>query len=188
VKNFTLRTSRATNPHLITGCAPGPSATPPARFAKPTRRQFLVNCSALVATASIAPTALARPFRGRSVPLEQIGPGEFARQLNTIFLVHLERGAPVKLILDEVRPLVVPNEASPYAEDAQNEKFALMFRGLPVASLAQDTYTFEHHRIGSFEMFIVPIGCLDQSHCYYEAIFNRPGPRDRLRNFGTQSS
>lgn len=111
--------------------------------------------------------------------MEQISPEDFARQLNSTFVVHAERSGSVKLLLVEVKPAVVSPNASPHSEDARNEKFALLFRGAPASPLSQDTYAFEHPRIGSFAMFIVPIGCLDQSHCYYEAIFNRParGPK-----------
>lgn len=114
------------------------------------------------------------------VPLEQIGPGDFARQLNTAFLARPERAAPVEIVLIEIRPLV-SSTAAPNAEDADNEKFALLFRGSLASPLNQDTYSFEHPRVGSFAMFVVPVGCLDQSHCYYEAIFNRParGPKGR---------
>ena len=72
--------------------------------------------------------------------------------------------------------------AAANAEDALHEKFALLFRGPLASPLAQNTYSFEHQRIGSFAMFIVPIGCVDQSRCYYEAIFNRPAQGTRTRN------
>ncbi len=161
---------------------PSPSATdlrrPPS---PPTRRQFLVNCSALAVTAAIAPAALGRPSRGRAVALEQIGPADFARQLHTAFVVRPERAAPTELVLVEIRPLAA-RSAPPNAEDARNEKFALLFRGSLAFPLASDTYSFEHQRVGRFEIFIVPIGCLDQSQCYYEAIFNRPARATITRN------
>ena len=116
--------------------------------------------------------------------MEQIGLEDFARQLNSPFLVHTERSS-VKLVLIEVQAAPVFPSDSPHAEDAQNEKFTLRFRGAPGSPPAQDTYWFEHQRIGNFAMFIVPIGCLDERHCYYEAIFNRP-PSCRGRNLQTQ--
>ena len=112
---------------------------------------------------------------------------DFTRQLNTTFLVHPDQGTPVKLHLVEVSPVVPSDGALAYAEDAQNEKFSLLFRGPPDAPLEQNTYVFEHQWTGSFEMFIVPIGCLDQSYCYYEAIFNRPWSGDRRRDFRVQT-
>lgn len=112
---------------------------------------------------------------------------DFTRQLNTTFLVLPDQGTPVKLHLVEVRPVVPSDGALSYADDAQNEKFSLLFRGPPDAPLEQNTHTFEHQRIGSFEMFIVPIGCLGQRYCYYEAIFNRPSSGDRHHDFRVQT-
>ncbi len=121
------------------------------------------------------------------VSLEQIGPGDFARQLNTAFLVRPEGSAPVGIVLTEIGLPGSPDAAS-HAEDADNEKFALLFRGPLGSPLSQDTYAFEHPRIGSFAMFIVPVGCLDPSHCYYEAIFNRParGPKASRVHYPTR--
>lgn len=104
--------------------------------------------------------------------LEQISAEDFARQLNSTFVVHTEQGSR-RLVLAEIQsPAVSPN-----AEDAQNEKFTLRFRGVPALPLGQDTYWFEHQRIGLFAMFIVPIGCMDERYCCYEAVFNRPPTR-----------
>ena len=180
MKNSTSRTGKTTNLRPGAGRPAQPPADHPVQPSKPTRRQFLVNCSAIAVTASVAPATLGGPSRSRAVPLEQIGLVDFARQFNTTFVVRPERGAPIELVLVEIRPLA-SKIAAPNAEDARNEKFALLFRGSLAASLRQDTYSFEHQRVGSFAMFIVPIGCMDQSHCYYEAIFNRPARASKTR-------
>lgn len=156
-----------------------PSSAFPAEFPKPSRRRFLVNCSAVAVTASVAPITLGGPSGRRAVSLDQIGVSDFARQLNTAFTVRPSRGDAVELVLVEVRSLVSLKNASPNAEDAGNEKFALLFRGAPAAPLKQNTYSFEHQRLGTFRMFIVPIGCMDKSQCYYEATFNRPAKARR---------
>ena len=90
-----------------------------------------------------------------------------------------------ELRLVEVRPATPSKRDTENAEDAHNEKFTLLFRGPLVMPLDQDTHLFEQQRIGSFAMFIVPIGCQDQRHCYYEAVFNRPVPGSKARNFRT---
>ncbi len=150
---------------------------------KPTRRQFIVNCSTLAFTAAVVPAALGAPLRGRTMalPLEPIGPGNFARQVNTNFIARPPHGAPTTLVLVEIRSLMASPAASPSAEDARNEKFSLLFAGPLTAPLAQNTYTFAHPQVGNFAIFIVPIGCLDPSQCYYEAIFNRPAWDPRRR-------
>lgn len=180
MKNLNSTPSQETTWRSVDGPSATVSVDQSLPFAAPTRRQFLVNCSVLAVAAAVAPTTLGAPIRGRKVPLEQIGPGDYARQLNTTFLVRAEQAAPVEILLIEIRPLGSLT-AAPNAEDADNEKFALLFRGPSGSPLSQDTYAFEHPRIGSFVMFIVPVGCLDQSHCYYEAVFNRParGPKGR---------
>lgn len=136
-----------------------------------TRRQFLRDCSLLAITASLAPAAaLARnPATRMAIP---DGPGleQFARLLKTSFTVRTNPGA-VQLVLVEARAfLPVVSEA----EDARNEKFRLMFLGPVRQPLEQDTYWFEHPRLGRLAIFIVPVGSLDTTVCHYEAIFDRP--------------
>jgi hypothetical protein len=48
----------------------------------------------------------------------------------------------------------------------------LKFAGPASAPLAQNTYSFSHKNMGSFEMFIVPSGTTG-SMIQYQAIFNR---------------
>ena len=68
-----------------------------------------------------------------------------------------------------------------FASDEGGEKFSLLFRGDAIRPLGQNTYAFEHARIGRFEMFIVPIGREDQGQCHYEAVFHRSPPESRAR-------
>jgi hypothetical protein len=135
-----------------------------------TRRKFLRDCSLAAVTASLAPVAaLAHPgsrIAGRKEP----GFGQFARQVNTPFLVQTGSQL-VRLVLAGVAPF---SAASPDAEDAGNEKFSLRFRGPVQQPLEQDMYQFDHRRLGRLEIFIVPIGSLDTTYCHYEAIFDRP--------------
>jgi hypothetical protein len=64
---------------------------------------------------------------------------------------------------------------APNAEDARNERFTLLFRGPAHQPLPQDSYTFQHPRIGRLDTFIVPTLCTeDTTHCYYLAVFNYP--------------
>ena len=48
--------------------------------------------------------------------------------------------------------------------------FSIVFRGPSQPVLAQMTYRMEHAALGSFELFIVPIGP-DETGMRYEAIF-----------------
>jgi hypothetical protein len=141
----------------------------------PSRRQFILNCSAVAVTASVTPaTVLGASFRFKEVPLEQIRFSTFAARVNTVFQVQRSSGLTVGLQLAEVRPTPLFAGTRANAEDARNERFSLLFRGPLQPPLEQGSYWFEHEGIGRFAIFIVPIGSTDTGHCYYEAIFNRP--------------
>jgi hypothetical protein len=124
------------------------------------------------AVASLTPTAVLAQSRGRrrgssaELVFEQ-----FADQLGTSFRVQAGSRTS-RLLLAEASRL--PATAS-NSEDARNERFCLRFRGPAHEPLAQDTYLFEHPRLGSLAIFIVPMGSMqDTSHAYYEAVFNFP--------------
>jgi hypothetical protein len=54
----------------------------------------------------------------------------------------------------------------------QAERFSAFFRGSLDQFLPQNTYRMEHERLGSVEIFIVPVR-KDSDGFYYEAVFNR---------------
>jgi hypothetical protein len=142
-----------------------------------TRRRFLLECSTVAVTASLVPAEVfGGPLRSRQVSLDQVSLSAFEAQLNTIFVVHRASGPSVKLALIHVEALAPHKSAPTNAEDAQNEKFSLVFAGPRNLPLGQDTYTFEHSGLGDFEMFIATIGVNDSKRYYYEATFNRPQP------------
>ena len=134
------------------------------------RRQFLWTCSVLTLSASLAPAACwTSPSPFREVGLDQLSYTGFSAQVGTLFrLAHGSGPASLKLVEAKTLPSHSP------AEDARNEKFSLLFTGSKDRSLAQNTHRFEHPKLGTFEMFIVPIGHQDSSRVYYEAVFNRP--------------
>jgi hypothetical protein len=136
-----------------------------------TRRKFLRDCSLAAVAASFGPAAAwAQNPAGSIAAPDWPGFAQFARQVDTSFLVHAGFST-VKLRLVAATPFAA---ASPDAEDAGNEKFSLLFRGPAQRPLEQDTYQFNHPRLGRLSIFIVPTGWLDTTYCYYAAIFDRP--------------
>ncbi len=136
----------------------------------PTRRKFLRDCS-IAAAASFTPAVvLAKPPMGRGIAANRFSLELFAGELDTVFRV-LIGSASVRLALVEATRSPA---AAPEAEDARNERFSLLFRGSVGEALPQDTHLLDHPRIGRMAMFLVPIGSLEASHRYYEAIFNFP--------------
>jgi len=141
-----------------------------------TRRRFLRDSSLWAAVAALTPAgALAGPMRNRTISLDQVRVGAFAAHLATPFWVLPNQGPATRLELVAVQPSPPPGDpVQAAAPDAWNEKFTLWFRGLPSQPLEQDTYVFDHSRIGRFAMFIVPMGSTEAGYPLYEAIFNRP--------------
>ena len=90
----------------------------------------------------------------------------FSEQLHTTFRVCVP-GAPIlPLELSEA----VEKNFVPHAE-----QFSLIFRSSASGYIPQGTYTFEHDKLGAFDLFLVPIGP-DAIGMRYEVIFNRLRP------------
>jgi hypothetical protein len=87
----------------------------------------------------------------------------FSEHLNSEFKILLPNSEPLTLRLTEV------NERS---TAPQQEQFSLYFRGPHTQRLQQQIYRLEHEKIGSLDLFIVPIG-VDQEGMQYEVVFNR---------------
>jgi hypothetical protein len=129
----------------------------------------------MAVTASVTSgTVFGAPRRLAEVPLEQVPFSTFATFLNATFQVQRDSRSSVGLQLVEVNSTAPSPAQLPGAEDAANEKFSLLFSGPLKQPLEQDSYWFECQGVGRFLMFIVPIGSTETTHCYYEAIFNRP--------------
>jgi hypothetical protein len=139
-----------------------------------TRRKFLRNCSLVVAAASLAPAAaLAQNPAPHTIAFNLIGLDQFARQVNTSF-VAMNGSKAAKLLLLDASAFA---PATLDAEDADNEKFTLLFRGSAYEALGQDTYQFLHPRLGRVPIFVVPVnrpGPVNSSYAFYAAIFDRP--------------
>ncbi len=88
---------------------------------------------------------------------------EFARHLNTKFLIHLNEAETIEAELTNVSPLLVSD---------RQQRFSITFRTSSETLLEQGMRQFEHDQMGRFDLFIVPIERSDEG-TYYEAIFNR---------------
>jgi hypothetical protein len=145
-----------------------------------TRRKFLFDCSAAVATLALAPITsigASSTTNSGSWPIEQIRHAAFAGQINTIFRAQLPSGQIVKLKLLKA-PLAQPVRlsGSRLPADAENEKFSLIFSGPKDFPLASAIHQFEHNELGRFEMHVGEIGQRDETDIRYEAVFNQCVP------------
>jgi hypothetical protein len=87
----------------------------------------------------------------------------FAKHLHTTFRTRVNDSVNIETELTEV---------SEHKVSAQQDGFAIIFRGPSEAFLGQGLRQFEHDQMGAFELFIVPIS-QDEKGFYYEAVFNR---------------
>ena len=94
----------------------------------------------------------------------------FAPYLNTVFRTRSKAGAPVALKLEEIGEL--PSRS---LDREREDSFSLIFRGTGRGALPQGLYTLSHAGIGSFQLFLVPMGRRKQARLY-EAIVNRFQP------------
>lgn len=142
------------------------------------RRKFLLN-SVTLATAALATPLHAADglfsFRRGEVSLEELSFGEFAAQVDTPFLVRTPCGRKIemKLVKADQAPQFPQHGRRP-APDADFERFSLVFSHQHGEVLEQETYKFEHGRLGHFDLFIVPVFTRDPQATKYAAVFNRP--------------
>jgi len=86
----------------------------------------------------------------------------FAQNLNTKFQVSVDDTNQAELELAEVSEL---------KQFKAHEQFAVVFRGPLDLFMGQGMRSFDHDRLGRFELFIVPIR-QDGAGYYYEAVFS----------------
>jgi len=132
------------------------------------RRQFLKTSSAAALALCLAPRTMAAALRRvgrprRIAPLATLHCADFAELLDSPFQVQESPRRVLSLLLAEARDM---------SSRFGRESFLLRFRGPPYSSLPQGTYRFEHRKIGSFSLFIVPMSG-DRNGEHYEAVFNR---------------
>ena len=95
--------------------------------------------------------------------LQDVTADTFSEVLNTRFRLTLAESDVLELELTKVEDL---------GTSAKQERFSLIFRGPTDRALWQGTYSLEHDKLGTLDLFIVPIGREDEG-MVYEAAFNR---------------
>ena len=106
------------------------------------------------------------------VSLDQLSAGRFAELVRTKFQVAVEPALVVCLELVKVTTTRSGIREDRTPASPQFEGFSLLFDGPVDRPLEQRTYRFAHERLGSFDLFIVPVGA-DRNARQYEAVFNR---------------
>lgn len=96
--------------------------------------------------------------------LENFTAATFQEHLKTAFRVLPEGAEPLSFELVEVAALGTPGAEG-------REQFSLLFRGPAEPLLAQSLWPMEHEELGTFELFLVPVGPDAEGRHRYEAVF-----------------
>ena len=99
--------------------------------------------------------------------VENFDASTFSERGGEPFRLHCDDGSTLDLELASV----APGPAPPSDAGRQRAPFSIVFRGPLEPVLPQRIYGFEHDELGSFELFIVPIGP-DEAGMQYEAVFS----------------
>ena len=97
-------------------------------------------------------------------PMDLLSLDHFAGCLNDTFSADLQ-GMQAAFVLVEARPLPV---SGPHALRAP---FSLVFHNASALLLPQQTYRMHHPRLGTQEIFLVPVA-QDTTGFLYQAVFN----------------
>lgn len=96
---------------------------------------------------------------------EKLTKETFARFLHTKFRLHYPPEQSVEIELVEMSDDNLPGVEG-------QERFSLIFHIPAEQLLPQATYRMEHEEMGSFDIFIVPVGRAEPGF-RYQAVFNR---------------
>ena len=101
--------------------------------------------------------------------LDKVTKASFSEHLGTTFRIRHDGGDPLEVTLVDVSGLGEGGGSRPDSD--RREPFSMVFRGPKAPCLPQKIYKMEHDALGSFGVFIVPVGC-DAKGTQYEVIFN----------------
>jgi hypothetical protein len=99
--------------------------------------------------------------------LETFTAETFSGHLGSIFRIYPDGSSPLDVELISVTEL---GESPERESSGRRQPFSIVFRSPGDVLLPQRIYRMEHDSIGSFELFLVPIGP-DEKGLRYEAIF-----------------
>lgn len=92
----------------------------------------------------------------------------FIPYLNEKFYIGGESSHPIKAELIEATE--IGSSSSSNHETSRRKPFSLIFRLEMDTAIPQQIYKIEHTKMGTFELFLVPIGPDKKGMCY-EAVF-----------------
>lgn len=107
------------------------------------------------------------PIESTTDPLNYLTRSHFEPFVNAYLQIQSGKSRPTRLQLLEVRELSKPINQK---RGINGESFSLLFRSDQKRSIEGQVYTFRHASLGTFSLFLSPVG---MSGHEYEAIVNR---------------
>ena len=102
--------------------------------------------------------------------LENLRLSSFSPHVGEIFTLCADAQLELELELISAEAIASGGRGPTKSGDTR-EPFSLLFKGPGEQPLAQRIYEFRHDRMGTLNIFIVPVG-RDERGMLYEAIFN----------------
>ena len=104
--------------------------------------------------------------------LNELKSADFSPYLGQTFKIHYQSAKilDAQLVL-QVALIEVTEVSEKWAGPAKRRPFSILFRGPKDTDLQQGTYKLEHDKMGTLELFLVPI-MPDENGNLFEAVFN----------------
>ncbi len=103
--------------------------------------------------------------------LDKLEGTDFSPLLHQKFHISTESPLPLEAELIEVTELGSDTSRASAATNERRRSFSIVLRGPKEPLLQQRIYQVEHPKIGTLDLFLVPIGP-DEEGMRYEAVFN----------------
>lgn len=107
-----------------------------------------------------------------NIPIEKLTLEIFSPLVNSKFKLSVDDAHSVNVELTEAKALDGPHTVKPDRNGMVQDVFSLLFDGPENPILPQRIYSFEHEKIGRFDLFIVPVKKIPAG-IRYQALFNR---------------
>ena len=102
--------------------------------------------------------------------LENLTVGAFQQRIGNVFRIRLRSESAIDGELIEARALGDPGRSPGAGGSSRRTPFSLLFRTKLSGALPQRIYQVEHDEMGTYDIFLVPVGP-DGVGMVYEAVF-----------------
>ena len=121
------------------------------------------------ASSNSIPSPISNLVNGKqNLTLANLTAGDFSPHVDSAFLIRSESQLPKRVILHQV--LEYTTKRDEMRPRNLRAAFSVFFRGASGDKLEQGTYRMDHDELGTFELFLVPIGS-GRDATVFEAVF-----------------